>query len=218
MTEIRPIAYIAGPIRGNPDYRKDFASAEYVLKNYGYHPHNPVRSEPDMTEEQIQKAYDLGDTPWIEKDIDFILKMSKKYGDVIAVLPGWQSAPGAIAEVALAQWKGLTVIDAFTGATVGYTDKSALEIAAATVLARQSTYGPPEVHWERTVNILNAMLGEKYLKQPLPVWVWPVIMIMEKLSRRLSGSFIRDHAIDVAGYANGWDRVEQLDSVSKDSK
>jgi hypothetical protein len=73
---------------------------------------------------------------------------------------------------------------------------------------RQATYGPPEQHWKRTIDCINTQFSD-YLKKPLPVWAWPVFMILDKASRRTTGEYNRDHPRDVAGYANGWSLVEE---------
>ena len=73
---------------------------------------------------------------------------------------------------------------------------------------RQSTYGPPEKHWGRTIDCINTQFSD-YLKKPLPVWAWPMFMILDKASRRTTGEYMPDHPRDVAGYANGWSLVEE---------
>lgn len=99
--------YIAGPMTGLPQYNfGSFFAAEAVLRQDGWDVKNPARHSMDggfdprnggkPTDEQMDK-----DRKW---DVDQILEV-----DALFALHGWMSSKGAVAEVALAQWRGIPV-------------------------------------------------------------------------------------------------------------
>ena len=77
-----------------------------------------------------------------------------------------------------------------------------------TVGERQLAYGSPREHWTITTGMLNALLAP-YLKKPIPVSMWPRVMVLDKLARSVAGTYKHDHAVDVMGYAAGWARIEE---------
>jgi len=75
-----------------------------------------------------------------------------------------------------------------------------LETATATILQRRKTYGPPQEHFQRTINAVNAIFSHK-LKTPLTCADWAQIMILDKLARHQGDSKTQDTPVDLAGYA-----------------
>lgn len=86
--------------------------------------------------------------------------------------------------------------------------KTIFEEVSDTVKERQLAYGSPRKHWTITMGMLNSLL-KPYLKEPLPVSLWPRIMVLDKLARSVAGEYRHDHAVDVMGYAAGWSRIEE---------
>lgn len=81
-----PVAYIAGPITGVPDYAKPFNDAAAKLRQSGCQVLNPVELPAGMTE----AAY-----------MDICLAYVR-HCDAIVMLPGWEDSDGATCERALA--------------------------------------------------------------------------------------------------------------------
>lgn len=109
-----PKAYIAGPVRGNPDYHQHFRQAAQIMENRGYNAINPMEG-PDMSQDEINdyiaRHWTEGTIPpYIMTDIAHILTLVGKNGDIVVTLPNWQESPGARAEVALAEWIGVKVM------------------------------------------------------------------------------------------------------------
>jgi len=71
-------------------------------------------------------------------------------------------------------------------------------------------YGPPADHWARTAAIATVILGDK-LKPAERVTEedWGLLMIADKIARRLGPDGGLDQLIDIAGYADGIGRLEE---------
>lgn len=99
--------YIAGPMRGYPDHNfPAFHRAAALGRSLGYDIINPA--------EEDEKAPVSGtDTEkcrqYARRDTDLIFKCGG-----IAMLPGWWMSVGATAEVSLAKWLNLPVLNALT--------------------------------------------------------------------------------------------------------
>ena len=116
-----PTYYLVGPMRGYDLYNfPAFDLAEDVGKSLGFNIINPANLDraagvnlpgTELTEDQLQDC--------IDRDVAAILKLNPKT-DGVAVLPGWRESKGASAEVALAVWRGLEVLNAEGFKTVIY--------------------------------------------------------------------------------------------------
>lgn len=76
---MKPIAYIAGKITGDPEYRKKFASAQEELERQGYIVLNPALLPEGMAPSDYMR---------------FCLAMLDT-ADVAFFLPGWMDSKGA---------------------------------------------------------------------------------------------------------------------------
>lgn len=125
----RPIAYLAGPMRGKRDFNfPDFDKAKKLLEAAGYDVINPADLDRQMHIRAETLDYATGTfkgdpTPIILRDLVAITSLQPDRGDVLALLPGWSSSTGAICEVALAEWKCLKslFVDPCTGSVFSYT-------------------------------------------------------------------------------------------------
>lgn len=98
--------YIAGPMRGIPDYNfPSFFEAEEEWKKAGYNVINPARIDKDFDEPNDVETNGYQAYKYARRDIAAIFY----YCDAVVALPGWERSKGARAEVALARWLGLKV-------------------------------------------------------------------------------------------------------------
>lgn len=111
--------YLSGPMRGYEKFNFpafDAAAAAGRAKGFG------VMSPADMDRELGHTENDTLEsinTPehqrrFAGRDCAAILALKAENGDGIALLPGWEQSTGALAELMLARWVGLCVLDATT--------------------------------------------------------------------------------------------------------
>jgi hypothetical protein len=118
-----PKVYIAGPMRGKPQLNfPAFDKARELGQTLGW----SVVSPADMDRDAgiSESKYPKGESPafgspqvreFMRRDANVLIEVLKaEDGDAIAVLPGWENSTGAKAEVALALWGGVRVLDAET--------------------------------------------------------------------------------------------------------
>jgi hypothetical protein len=108
-----PIFYIAGPMRGYDSFNfPAFDAATTAGRKLGYGIVSPAELDrdagfdpatKDVTEEDMRAI--------IARDVHAILTLKASRGDGIALLPGWKNSIGAAAEVALAKWMGLKIVN-----------------------------------------------------------------------------------------------------------
>lgn len=83
-----------------------------------------------------------------------------------------------------------------------------LGIALGVVRDREASYGPPAEHWQRTAALLTAAFGDKLKPgETFTAEDWGLVMVLEKVSRRLGPDGGRDQLVDIAGYADGIGRL-----------
>lgn len=97
-TTILPFAYISGKITNTPNLNRfKFAAAEALLLKIGYTPVNPHRLPADH------------DKAWSSYMKECIIALMKC--DCVFVLDDWKVSKGAIREVFIASFLGLTIFD-----------------------------------------------------------------------------------------------------------
>lgn len=109
------IAYLSGPITGNPDYKRQFAWAAKHLERLGWDIINPAAMDRVVP----VSAFSYEDY----MEIDLLL-LSK--ADVLIQLPGWEESRGANREYGYAQT----------------TDKIVVSLEQLLKEGREHTYGP----------------------------------------------------------------------------
>lgn len=115
-----PTFYIAGPMRGYKDLNfPAFNVAREYGKTLGYNIISPADldreqgidplKDPTFTEQKlsVEEVHRI-----IRRDTEAIMSLCPERGDGIAVLFGWEDSTGASAEVYLARWLGLKIVDA----------------------------------------------------------------------------------------------------------
>lgn len=107
--------YIAGPMRGLPDWNfPAFDAAETRWRAAGHQPFSPAQIDRVLQYGPADGSGNGGEgrahlRHMIRLDIECIL-----CADAVALLPGWERSRGAAVELALAQFLGLKVYDAVT--------------------------------------------------------------------------------------------------------
>jgi hypothetical protein len=105
--------YISGPMRGIPDDNTPaFMEAAALFRRKGWNVINPAELDAEIGPNG-KKIFDYDAT--VRRDSECILSLSRTRGDAIAVLPRWESSIGATAEVFLARFKSLLILDARDG-------------------------------------------------------------------------------------------------------
>lgn len=103
--------YIAGPMRGYPESNfPAFHKAAALGRSMGFVIVNPAEEDIKQGIDGKQVLYSKEECrEFARRDIALILDCA-----AIAVLPGWDMSKGATAEVALARWLGMSILDART--------------------------------------------------------------------------------------------------------
>lgn len=82
--------YLAGPIRGVPDFAARFSRAAIHLRHAGYKVFNPVEQDDLLG----RHGMPVGIRTCLELDLAWICR----YADIVVLLPGWRQSAGAMAE------------------------------------------------------------------------------------------------------------------------
>jgi len=130
-----PRCYLAGPMTGYENFNfPAFDEGQEMLEEAGFDVISPANldrmhgidpSKPGMEEEVA--AFTIEDLKKIiRRDVSAILSLDPERGDRIAVLPLWELSTGSVAEVMLARWLGLPIMDVrgelLEGVNVNYSD------------------------------------------------------------------------------------------------
>jgi hypothetical protein len=109
--------YISGPMTGYPDFNfPAFDVARDRALGLGWMVISPAdmdREAGDVTPGMDTRHPEMVRT-FVRRDVDALLSLRAEYGDAIALLPGWEKSKGAVAELAVARWLGLTPLNALT--------------------------------------------------------------------------------------------------------
>lgn len=109
--------YLAGPMRGIPDFNfPAFHAAAANLRAAGHHVFNPAERDEAAHGKDVSKSPtgDLADVKASGFSLRDALHADTTFicleGEGIALLPGWERSKGALAEKALAEALGLEVM------------------------------------------------------------------------------------------------------------
>lgn len=111
--------YLSGPMRGIDKFNFpafDAAAAAGRAKGYGVMSPADMDRELGHTENDDLAAINThaNQRRFAGRDCAALLALQAENGDGIALLPGWEKSTGALAELTLARWLGLCVVDAET--------------------------------------------------------------------------------------------------------
>ena len=112
----RGIVYVSGPMRGYEEYNfPAFDDARNTIYEAGYNVISPAdmdRAEgidPETPTEDLPSALEF-----VSRDVGALLMLQGR-GGFISMLPGWEHSTGAVAELLIARWLGVPIIDHETG-------------------------------------------------------------------------------------------------------
>lgn len=120
MQAVQRKAYIAGPMRGYKDLNfPAFDAAAKIGKASGYITISPAdmdrQAGVNESELNVSTLTPAMIREFVIRDMEAIIfQLRAENEDAIALLPGWQSSTGARAELGVALWLGLKVLDART--------------------------------------------------------------------------------------------------------
>ena len=114
--------YIAGPMRGIPEYNYPaFFAAQKALERRGWFVYNPAAMDiavdaDDYADFSItdQKLHDTAANArrFARRDTNVLLyKLRAENGDAIILLPAYENSAGATAELAIARWVFLKILN-----------------------------------------------------------------------------------------------------------
>lgn len=222
MTSDKKTIYIAGPMRGYPQFNFDaFHEADIVLKGRGWNTINPAQLDidegfnPCVPQETLTKK-DLED--FIVRDIHMVLS-----ADAVVLLEGWEKSKGVAVEIAIANYSGIPLyiypemkelafkMNLINSPDLNMKSEDILEEALRITKGdRQNQYGPPNQDFARTAAMWSALKGIKFSTTDVADF-----QICIKLSRNTHQKK-RDNYIDVAGYARCGDICRQEQEKVKD--
>lgn len=194
--------YIAGPMRGLIAFNfPAFDDARDRAKAIGLEPISPAdldrasgfdetsHTEVDITPDMMRE--------WARRDLDALQTC-----DAIALLPGWERSTGATAELAVAKWLGLKVLDARTFEPL---DPNILrEAERITRGDRNDDYGSPAVEHQAISDLWSVIIGQRVTALQVAD-----CMILLKIARNQHRRK-RDNYTDIAGYADcAWRIIEE---------
>jgi hypothetical protein len=135
----------------------------------------------------------------IRRDVEGVLA-----SDAIAALPGWERSKGCAAELAIARWRSMPILDARTFEPL---DPNILrEAERLTRGDRNDDYGHPKVEHDRIAAYWSIFVG-------VPIRAEQVAMMMVLLKvARLGHRYKRDSLVDIAGYADCAQRIIEAET------
>lgn len=189
--------YLAGPMRGIPDYNfPAFHAAAAQLRALGHEVWSPA--ERDEKDDGFNPSTDKAKPIryYMAYDLPAVLA-----SDAVAVLPGWRKSKGAQLEVHVATCCDIPILNASDLSPVRET---ICEEAQRLVYGeRGETYGHPLDDFTRTADMWSAILG---VNRPITAEEVAMCMMALKISRQTYQPK-RDNVTDMAGYAECLQRI-----------
>lgn len=111
--------YLSGPMRGYSLFNfPAFDAARDAGRAKGFGVMSPADMDRELghTENDVLEEINTPENQrrFAARDCAALLALKAENGDGIALLPGWEKSTGAVAELMLARWLKLTVVDAET--------------------------------------------------------------------------------------------------------
>lgn len=132
--------YIAGPMRGYDEYNYPaFHAARNRFLAAGYAVVSPADIDT-AADGGAEHEYDHSQWSYVYRDLMTLMGFGSE--DAIAMLPGWESSTGAVAEFMVARWLGLHILDAQTGFPLDIVYTPALNRSVANYLSKMQGSTP----------------------------------------------------------------------------
>lgn len=190
--------YIAGPMTGYPLHNfPAFDAAAAALRAAGFEVSSPADNDRILGYDGVTEPAPEG----LIKKVWALNFMSVVEAEVIVVLDGWRSSPGATLEVEMAQLMRKPVVTYPSMELVQ--PESAVEEAQRLVHGnRGASYGHPYDDFSRTGQMWGAVLRgwADSGKSDVPPELVGLCMACVKISREVNKPS-RDNRVDLAGYA-----------------
>lgn len=141
--------YISGPMRGYPQYNfLAFDAARDRFKEWGWHVISPADldrqfdgldplTDPEGAQAAVENWTRVDLLNVIIRDTTVLWSLDPAKDNAIAMLPGWESSTGAIAELFIARWLGLPILNAETGLLLDIFDGQVLNRSLSNYLLNQ---------------------------------------------------------------------------------
>jgi hypothetical protein len=126
----RAVAYVAGPMRGLPAFNfPAFDAARDALLTGGWDVISPADIDRFAGDENCgdQDKFSIRDFFAIR----FVAAMRRKGSAAIVMLPGWELSTGASAELFLARWLGVPILDSRTLAPLAPSSVNSIQLIGA---------------------------------------------------------------------------------------
>lgn len=125
--------YLSGPMRGYEKFNFpafDAAAAAGRARGFGVMSPADMDRELGHTENDSLEEINTHENQrrFAGRDCAAILALKAENGDGIALLPGWEKSTGSLAELTLARWVGLCVVDAETWEAIPQERLDALDL------------------------------------------------------------------------------------------
>ena len=209
----RKRVYVAGPMTGMPEFNfPAFDSARDFLKQT-----YDVISPADLDREQGFDPTLYGDCCVVSREFldaairrDVIALMSC---DAIYLLRGWEKSKGACAELALAKWMNLEILEQLSTAPTTVSKESILEEAIRiTSGERRRDYDKASSNHKRIAGAWNWYIrSRKNSEAELSAFDVAMLMMLLKVARACFTP-TRDSMVDCAGYAKCGSQIMGFES------
>lgn len=192
--------YLAGPMRGYLNFNFEaFHAATKDLRERGYAVFSPAEhDESEGFDPSLNSLEGFSLTDAMQWDLERVLEV-----DAVVVLPGWQASTGTGIEVMVARAVGTPVLD-YPSLEPAADEPITIEAHRLVHGARQGTYGHPFLDFGRTAKMWEGVLGI-----PLTPEQIALCMVLVKIGRLCQTPDHHDSVVDIAGYAEALQLVQQ---------
>ncbi len=193
-------AYLAGPMRGIDDFNfPAFHAATAELRSRGWRVLSPAEHDEENGFDPGLNTLDgFSLTDAMRWDLQSVIDC-----DTVVLLPGYEGSTGVGIELTVARAIGREILT--------YPDMTPIEDEPVTLEAhrivngaRQNVYGHPFHDFSRTARLWSGVLGTELTPEQVAL-----MMVLVKISRLCNTPDHRDSVVDIAGYAETLQLVQQ---------
>ncbi len=193
--------YLSGPMRGLEDFNyKKFHALAAELRSQGHEVFNPAETfGGDQTRKP--KEYLRVDA----EELSRALPDGESYYEALVVMDGWENSKGVAFEMAVATGYEIPILDVYTFQKLKIPETILQEAQRIVHGDRNQDYGHPYHDFSRTAKIWSAILGVEVTPRQVSL-----CQIGVKISRECNRPK-RDNRVDICGYAETLDMVDQYE-------